>query len=278
MRSKTPILAFVTAAAFLSSVPASAQRSHLTVELLQEQRSIQPGGSVTIGFRFRMEKGWHIYWQNPGDSGQTPSIDWSLPDGYTVGDIQWPVPRKITLSSVGDYGYTNEVLLMVPLHAPADAKPGQMARISAKVRWLVCQEICIPGSTPSPLHLRIPVNRKPPKNSKFAYYFQAARQRLPAEWPGDWKAGASVGSKDFRLSVDTGSPLSKAATVLFFPLHPAQVDNVAPQALRLSGSSFQLSLRKSDQLTQLPKTLEGVLEVKDKKSDKAYALSVDLSD
>jgi hypothetical protein len=32
-----------------------------------------------------MEKGWHTYWRNPGDSGLPTTLDWKLPTGIAAG-------------------------------------------------------------------------------------------------------------------------------------------------------------------------------------------------
>ena len=54
---------------------------HGTVELLAERQGIQPGHEILLGLYFRLEKGWHIYWINPGDSGEPPRLEWHLPAG-----------------------------------------------------------------------------------------------------------------------------------------------------------------------------------------------------
>jgi thiol:disulfide interchange protein DsbD len=43
---------------------------HGTVELISGHDSIQPGRNFQLGLKFQLEKGWHIYWTNPGDAGQ----------------------------------------------------------------------------------------------------------------------------------------------------------------------------------------------------------------
>ncbi len=248
--------------------------SHLKVELLPEQKAVVPGGSVTLGFHFRLEKGWHIYWQNPGDSGQTPSVQWSMPDGFEAGEFQWTIPQRLALPSLADYGYTNEVLLMVPLKAPSHLKPGRVIRLSAHIRWLVCNEICIPGD--AKFNVRLSVRRKTTNNSRNESLFKMARRNLPAEWPEDWKAGGTLGPKDFRLSFETTDTLSKSAAALFFPLHPNQIENAPSQVCEISGNSIQLKLKRSDQLQENIKTLEGVLVVNDKSSRRGYSVSVPL--
>jgi len=246
--------------------------SHVKAELLSEMTTIQPGGSVTVGLYFKMQKGWHVYWENPGDSGQSPTLQWSLPEGFTVGEMQWPTPKKITLPSLADYGYTQEVLLMVPLTAPANLKPGHMVRLTATAHWLVCQEICIPGS--SAMNLRLTVSKKTPKKSRNAFLFQKARKQVPQPMPNEWKADGALGAKEIRLSFQTGERVTKA---LFYPLRSSQVENAKPQKFDPSGAGFQLILKRSDQLLENIKTLEGVLVVGDKKGEKSYQVAIPLT-
>ena len=271
-----PIRHFLYAVLLIFSgfAPVLAQNSsHVKVELLGETTTIQPGGAVTVGLHFTLQKNWHVYWQNPGDSGQAPTLQWSLPEGFTVGEMQWPCPKKIFLSStLADYGYTQDVLLMVPLQAPANLKAGHMVRLSATTHWLVCSEICIPGS--AQLNLRLTVSKKAPKKSRNAFLFQKARKQLPLPMPEDWKAEGALGAKEFRLSFNTGERYAKA---LFIPLSPSQVDNAKAQKFEPSASSFNLLLKRSDLLMENIKTLEGVLVVGDKKSDKSYQVSIPLT-
>ena len=272
MRTRS-IFFFGLALFTLAFRPALAQNaSHVKVELISETSTIQPGGAVTVGLYFKMQKGWHVYWENPGDSGQSPTLQWSLPEGFTVGEVIWPTPKKISLPSLADYGYTNEVLLMVPLQAPTSLKPGHMVRLSATAHWLVCQEICIPGS--AQMNLRFGVSKKAPKKSRNAFLFQKARKQVPQPMPDEWKADGSIGAKEIRLSFDTGKKYTKA---LFFPLGPNQVENAKPQKFEAAGSSFRLILKRSDQLLENIKTLEGVLTVGDKKSEESYLVSVPLT-
>lgn len=250
--------------------------SHVKVEMLVEQTSVQAGASVTIGFHFRMQKGWHLYWKNPGDSGQTPSIIWTLPDGFTAGDILWPAPQRIPLPNLADYGYTNEVVLMVPIQAPAKLKPGRFVRFSAKARWLVCNEICIPGDQSFTARLVVK-NHKPKISGRHEYLFQMARRGLPKPLPDGWSASASLGKKEFLVSVSPDGSVTRAATAAFMPANPNEIENGATPVFRWTGSSFQVRLKRSDQMTRIPETLEGVLVVKDKKSTKAFDLSMPLS-
>ena len=112
-------------------------------KLLLSHDTAKPGTTITAGIELKMDKGWHTYWLNPGAAGIPTSVEWTLPKGITVGEIQWPVPEKfLSLGSTG-YGYHDETVLLVPLTIAADAPLGQ-AEISGKVGWLECAKQCVP--------------------------------------------------------------------------------------------------------------------------------------
>ena len=82
---------------------------HVHVELIFPE-SLSPNGVPNdAGLYFKLEQGWHVYWKNPGDAGQPPSIHWTLPSGIEAGDLQFPAPRRLPLGPLMDYGYEGEV-------------------------------------------------------------------------------------------------------------------------------------------------------------------------
>lgn len=144
------VRAIIALALLLNFAPCAATQSHatgphITVTLLSDRDAIVPGRQLRIGLRFQMEKGWHIYWKNPGDSGEPPKVQWQLPAGFQAGAIEWPTPKRLNAPSITDYGYEGAVLLMVPVRAPANLKRGEKTTLGAEVNWLVCRQICIPG-------------------------------------------------------------------------------------------------------------------------------------
>src|SRR5438046_9554872 len=67
--------------------------------LILSAEAARPGETVTAGVLLKMPPGWHTYWRNSGDSGAPTKIDWQLPVGIKAGEIQWPVPEKLTVRS-----------------------------------------------------------------------------------------------------------------------------------------------------------------------------------
>ena len=111
-----------------------------TLELIADGQWLPAGSEIDAGLHFQLEKGWHIYWINPGDSGEPPRVNWQLPSGVTAGatesgGIEWPTPQRFqTSSSIVDYGYVDAVLLIVPLHVDASLAAQATARIGADVQ------------------------------------------------------------------------------------------------------------------------------------------------
>src|SRR5271155_5275297 len=111
---------------------------HGTLELVAENQSIEAGHDFYLGLHFQLEKGWHIYWVNPGDSGEPPRVKWQLPAGVSVGEMEWPTPRRLGTSSIVDFGYEDDVMLIVPMHAETALATQGLAQIGAAVKVLVC--------------------------------------------------------------------------------------------------------------------------------------------
>ena len=264
--SKFPALHSTVAVIFALLVCAScafgqaqATEPHTTVTLLANSRTVAPGQTFLMGLQFEMEKGWHVYWQNPGDSGEPPRIQWQLPAGFRAGAIEWPAPKKLVAPSIVDYGYENEVLLMTPVSISGNLRGDATGTISTKVDWLVCREMCIPGKAQLSIALPVKTIRSASEGgTPTAALFREARRRIPTKAPADWKLFAVSEKNDFVLTVETGKPDGVAT---FFPLDAEQVDNDASQAETPFAQGLRLRLRKSDGLLKPITQLRGVLEL-----------------
>lgn len=246
---------------FLSLIsPATASStpsSHAKAELIAAKDSIEPGQDSWLGLRFELEKGWHIYWINPGDSGEPPRVQWHLPPGFRAGAIRWPAPQRIQDHSLVDYGYQGETLLLVPIHVPGHVAVGDIPKFDATVKWLVCRETCIPERADLTLSLRVQ-RKEARQKSQWQELFRTTIAHLPQPLPHHWRI-AAVSEKDhFIVSIETGSPQPRAS---FFPLEPNQIENAAPQEASPLPHGVRLKLRKSDQLLKPLSHLKGVVQL-----------------
>ena len=249
------VVSLLLALAALAGTPAAAQlpsASVIHVSLVAEPESIAPGQEFWVAVRFQMEKGWHIYWLNPGDSGSPPSVQWRLPAGFQAGELRWPHPERLVTKYSTDYGYAGQMLLLASIRPPAGLAPGGKAELAGTVKWVVCREVCIPGKTD--VALSLPVRRTAPLRS--SALFDEARKRIPQPAPDGWRVRARTEKDVFVLSIETGQPIARAE---FFPLEEQQIENAAPQPAAALPRGVRLRLKKSGQLLKPLPNLRGVI-------------------
>ena len=116
---------------------------HARISLIKDHSDFVPGTSINIGLKVSMDKGWHTYWRNPGDSGGPIVIDWDLPKGFSVSDIKWPLPEKIEYPPLMTYGYEDFVIYPMVLSIP-DEYSDDYFEMAADI--LICADVCIPES------------------------------------------------------------------------------------------------------------------------------------
>lgn len=163
------------------AAPVSAQLTALSTSgepirarLVAPVDAVGPGTVFRVGVLFTIEARSHIYWRYPGDSGLATGIEWTLPDGFSPGAVQWPIPKRFEIPSIGDinYGYLKEVLLYVDVVAPLELKEGSTLAIKADPYWLLCKDSgeCIPDGTALTLELTVGATKESKEASLFSRY------------------------------------------------------------------------------------------------------------
>ncbi len=244
----------VAAAALPPVAPATANHTRLT--LLADSAAVQPRRAIRLGLLFDLDPHWHIYWINPGDSGEPPGVTWRLPTGFQAGDLEWPVPERLSNGPLTDYGYQNTVLLMSEVRVPAGISEPKV-NFAADVHWLVCSDVCITAKTS--VSLDLPVQRATSKReSRSAGLFRAAQQALPRSMPALWRVTAEDQGSTFEIRLRTGTSIRNAS---FFPLEFNEVENSKPQNAVASATGVDLTVYKSDQLLTPIRQLRGVMVI-----------------
>lgn len=253
--------ALLPLAAIWLSIPAAAtpvHTPHLDAELVAEVRSIEAGRPLTLALRLQHEPHWHTYWQNPGDSGMATSIRWDLPERFRAGPLHWPAPARLPIPPLANFGYEREILLLTDIETPAALSPGSRATIAAEAEWLVCKEICVPGSARFRLSLPVSTGAAEP-DPHWGPVIARARAELPRPLTG-WsaKVNQSGGSIAIALRrVDAAIPQIQRMT--FFPFEDGVIQNAAEQTLIRVGDGYVLRVAAADGLG--PRTTLGGLLV-----------------
>ena len=164
--------------------------------------ALAPGRPLTVALRLVMERGWHTYWQNPGESGMPTTLAWKLPNGLSAGPIQWPPPRALPVGPLTNYGYEGEVLLLTDIVAVPDFLSGRTVNLNARADWLVCKEICIPEG--ADLSLTLPVANGAAPDPRWAGPIERTRAALPRPLEG-WDAAATGHGAEIDLTLTARS-------------------------------------------------------------------------
>jgi len=245
----------------LAAAPAPARALDLapqpvTASLWSEFDGIAPGRPLTVGLHLEHAPGWHTYWLVPGDAGLPTSVTWRLPAGVRAGPMQWPVPSRLPTGPLVDYGYQDDTLLLTRLQTAKGLSPGRELHIEARAQWLMCRDVCIPGS--QDLELTLPVREVSQLHpTAHAPEFDRARARIPP----DLKLAAAKATRNgTRLTLAFAAPAAGVPHHLeFFPLEPSRIEPSAPQTLQVNGKTVLLELTAAQPVGTKFRTLRGVL-------------------
>ncbi|HWA39132.1 MAG TPA: thioredoxin family protein [Burkholderiales bacterium] len=257
---------------FLFSVSVAAapvKTPQAEAELVAETTALVPGEPTTVALRLKAIPGWHTYWRNPGDSGEPTRIEWQLPAGFAAGDIEWPVPERIAVGPLMNFGYHGEVLLLTRVVAPRDVDLKPVV-LKARAHWLVCEVQCIPES--ADLSVTLPVARTAAADPAWAPTIAATRARIPAAAPAGWRFDAreEEGGATLAITVPQGVALKDA---FFLPFAEGKIEPAAQQTLTRKGSDYRLSLRAAAQPVGPLSSLDGILV----HQDRAFQVNAPLS-
>ncbi len=101
---------------------------------------------INAGILVSLEKDWHIYWRNSGDSGIPTSFDIELPDNFKLKELKWPIPKIFEFEGYASYGYENKVLFPFQIILPTERTLNSFP-IRVKLKSLICKDVCKPFNT-----------------------------------------------------------------------------------------------------------------------------------
>lgn len=232
-RSAEPASAPAPAATAEPSTEPSAEPSGedlVAFSLIADRAAVVPGQPLTLAARFDIDPEWHIYWENPGESGLATEVTFEAPEGFAVGPVRYPGP--VAFSSPGpvvSYGYAGTVLLSAPVEVPKSLAAGDHVTFQADGFWLACRDSCIRGQGKAELKLLVLASGREPQPPEAPAGAEADRAllsqhtaRLPRPWPTDagarhaWEKGPNPGDGPV-LVLRLPARLTSGANPVFFP-------------------------------------------------------------
>jgi DsbC/DsbD-like thiol-disulfide interchange protein/cytochrome c biogenesis protein CcdA len=235
--------------------PAAAQPGtthHMNVSLAAETATVQPGSTITLAFVMRPQPGWHGYWRNPGDAGAEPRVTWRLPEGWSAGPLQYPVPQRLVALGLMNYVYERDHALLATVTIPAEAEPGVVFPIDARLDYLICTtEICVPETTT--VTVQVTTGRPGARNAAFDNY-RAALPRPMAE-----PARFAVEGNRLRIAIPLAAGTSLADPYLY-PATPDAMKPGDPQLISRNGDMLIVEGGAGLRAAQL-QAIDGVLQL-----------------
>ena len=253
--------------------------------LVHAPQGIRAGQTFWLGLQIEHQPHWHTYWQNPGDSGLPTRVQWQLPAGLQAGDIAWPLPKKIPIGTLANYGYEGRLLLTVPVTAGGDFRfpdSGPLA-LGLQAEWLVCRQECIPQEGRFTLSLASAATQTP-----HAASFESAQKLSPKpmaqlQQGGTWITGGqttlSADAKQITLQVH-GLPVGwRGQTLSAFPVTANVVHNAAVQGKdwtqNWQGAVWTAQIPVSEERGESPHTMRWVIAAGPESAPKAPAFEIE---
>ena len=246
-----------------SGASSSVNTTRVHAELVAHApQGVAPGEPLWLGLQITHQPGWHTYWKNPGDSGLPTQLTWTLPSGLDVGEIAWPVPEKIRIDRLANYGYEGTVLLPVPVQvAPTFQAPllgGANATVEVRLHatWLACKLECIPEE--GHFTLQLPLRGS---TALHAGVFDAALAAQPQALDG--ASTARVDGEQLHIRVPGLPAAAHGQTLQLFSEAPAAIEHAAESGSGWTQAwqgavwtaTMPLSPDRGESLAQLPLVL-----------------------
>ena len=186
-----------------TSVFAKEYSNAVNPKFVADTSKLETEGIIKLGVLFKIEPGWHIYWKNSGDSGLPTKVSFELPEGFSAGELFWPIPNAYERSgSILDYGYEDQVLLWTDVNVPTEYDKNVPIPVNVNAKWVSCEEICIPGK--ATLEAKITPGEKNDNNE----LFQNWEKTLPVK-------NEKIDSNVKELKINPGH--AKYTITLYFP-------------------------------------------------------------
>jgi thiol:disulfide interchange protein DsbD len=217
-------LLYVMVVLCATAVPASA--GHIQADLLADVSAIQPGKPFWLGVRLSIDSGWHVYWKNPGDAGLPTLVKFTVPEGFTAGPLQFPTPSRFEQpGEIVAFGYENSVMLLTKITPPANLPADFQGEFQARISWLVCSNICIPGKAAVSLTLGMSPQPSPANRELFDGWIS----QLPAKWAGTPEVINVETASNSDVNIEVVWNHSAPDTADFFPETPDDYHLVGTQ-------------------------------------------------
>ena len=219
---------------------------HANVSLVKYENTQGNQNKNLIGIRMDMQKNWHTYWKNPGDSGGPIKVKWSHDYNISISELYWPTPSLIPYEPLMTYGYKNFVIF--PFEIINSNNKNSV--IEASIDFLICDDICVPEKA----FIKTNLQDIETDNSLYDWFLSVPTQTLPVK--------ASL-DEDF-INIRFSSPFN-VISAIFFVDDQDIVEYASEQILSKEENNYLLRVKKIEDV-ELLDNLTGVISINNNES------------
>ena len=235
--------------------------SNSSLELFTQNKTISDEKEIYLLAKFSLQKDWHTYWINPGDSGEAATFEWDLPDGFQVTGPFWPEPEVIPYPPLTTYGYTDNLNLLFKISIPNDAR--EINTITVNSKWLVCADVCIPQEGKAKVSIQKSISSEFSNESGL---INKAILNLPEKIETPILAIV----ENNNLVLKSNLIKSVNSNIYFFPFREGVIDYSKKQKILEKDNSYSLRIPLMANKTNISLLKGGIL----KTNSKAYEIKV----
>ncbi len=211
-----------------------------TAAMHSEQKAIAPGQPFNVALQLSHPAEWHSYYKNSGGVELPPSIEWVLPDGFSAGPIQWPVPEVKDGYFGKSFIYPSSPVFLVEITSPAALEIGKPVTLTANAAWQICKQSCI--NEKGSFTLTLPVAASAEKDASLTALFEKARASLPLE-PAKLGISAVSAGGDVALRILPASRI-QGTPADFIPNDPFLQAASAGGSIERDGDAWLVTLKR----------------------------------
>ena len=232
------------------------QLTAASAKFVVDSYSLEKSRSIPIGILVELEKGWHLYWRNSGDTGMPTTVEFDLPEGITVSGIQWAVPKVFEFDGLASFGYEKQVPLLTELIIPENYQSNSVS-VTAKLKSLICKDVCIPFNTT--ISKEIILMNNFPADDDVSTLFAQTRKNLP-EVKNGFELSFTPDEDFITLIIQSlNLDLIKINSLYFLPYDNGIFKNTAEQNYKVKDDSIELKLEYDHFKTKELRELLGIL-------------------
>ncbi len=246
-------------------------QNYAKATVVMESYKVNYDNNIKLGLLVNLERDWHLYWKNSGDSGIPTSIQLSLPNGFSSYKVFFPIPKSFEFDGLVSYGYENQVMFTIEVDLPERTELKDHV-VGIKLKSLICKDICIPFDTV--IQFTIDLSKDYVAPVSVSNLFNQNENYLPAK-SNNLKASAILNKDKVSLRLSGLSPDDRAVkSIYFFPYENGYFLNATQQKINWADDYVELLLEPEPFRTKVPEDINGIIVFENTEKRFAYEIQV----